>query len=293
MTRLYCLFWYGGSCGDILQNILSMHPDVFTGATYSINSRGRSVPHMMPEFLDMFPVPTSTWLWRKWSEQDCEQLINQSHDKIIVIGTHEYEQVSFLKNYLGSQIETIGIVYDQLLWPFVLKNFCYKVTEIQNDLNQQYQTNHPELYKKFKKHEAIGAWTLSDQLKHDGNWVPKVINYKFDHTIRLDLLLNNDLQWLTQFLRPDSEIVFQTWLNKQNILYRVQLPANADYDACLGRNPQATEYSSAPITLDIYDKIFINHYIKKHNLPPCKANTHQELLDFFNKAATKITIQQG
>ena len=280
MPSLYCMFWVPGSCGDILQQVLSHNIDVCTGGYYDLNSQGRAVRTTTHEFNMLFPSTPSQWLLRSWSVQDCDRLVNLAKSQTVVVGTHDYAQVRFLKEYLNSSIETIGVVYDQNMWPVVLKNFCLKVANSDDLVNQVYQSCNTNLYKKFKKNKSVGAWVLQDQLLHNTK-IPKTVDHLFDHVIYLDRLLSGDLQWVSQFRTPGSLLLFQQWLSIQNLFGRTKMPNNPDLIACLGQNREATVEHPLPIALDNYDKIFIKQHVKQHNLPACRASTHHELLDFF------------
>jgi hypothetical protein len=275
------MFWVPGSCGDIVQHILSHNVDVCTGATYNLNDQGRAVRTMTDAFTVLFPSEPGRWLRRTWTIQDCDQLVDLAKSQTVIIGTHDYNQVRFLKEHLRSNIETVGINYDQNMWPIVLKNFCFKAIQFHTNINFMYQSANPNLYKKFKDNNVLGAWILQEQLLHTPDDTPNTVNYLFDHTIFLDHLLIGNLQWASQFQTPQSLLTFQRWLSVQNLLGCVKIPDNVDFATCLGRNRQATIEHPFPIVLDNYDKIFIKHYVKKHNLPNCRATTHYELLDFF------------
>jgi len=289
MSNLYCMFWVPGSCGDILQHILSQNPGVCTGANYDLNAQGRTVRSITQEFSILFPSEPNQWLLRSWTARDCDQLAIMAKSQTVVIGTHDYNQVKFLKEYLDSSIEIVGISYDQNMWPIVLKNFCLKVAEFDDNINREYQSQNPSLYKKFKKNNQFGAWVLQDQLLHNTR-IPKTVNYLFDYTICLERLLIGDLQWVSQFQTTESLSLFQQWLSIQNLFGRTKMLDNPDLIACLGQNIAATIEHPLPIVLDNYDKIFIKHYIKEHNLSTCRASTHYELVDFFKTNPSKKFI---
>jgi hypothetical protein len=288
MTNLYCLYWVPGSCGDILQHVLSFNPDVCTGATFTVNAQGRAFRRMNQDFLQIFPAESRKWLMRTWSTEDCNQLIKLSKSKTVVIGTHRYDQVKFLKDYLGNNIETVGVVYERALWPFVLKNYCVKVQDSDPESCYWYQQQNEKLYQTLKKNNAFGAWVLQDQLLTKRE-IATEVNELFDHNIFLNRLLLGDLQWIDQFKNPQSAEQFDQWLNLQSLLYRIKLPDNRDFTACLGRNCEAYLPNNNPIWLDEYDRMFVKHYVKTHNLPQCHAQTHYELLDFFEVNKTIIT----
>jgi hypothetical protein len=274
------MFWIPGSCGDILQHLLSQNHDISTGATFNLNSQGRTVRTMTSMFKSLFPSTPDKWLRRKWTIQDCDRLVNMAKSQTIVIGTHDYAQVKFLKEYLKSDINTVGIAYDQNLWPIVLKNYCLKSAQANADVNFQYQSSNSPLYKMLKNKNVFGAWLLQDELLHVKT-IPKTVNYLFDHVICLDRLLTGDLQWANEFTTSQSVSTFQQWLCLQNLFGRVRMPDHPDFIACLGYNQWATIDHPDPIALDSYDKIFIKHYVKQHNLPACRVSTHYELLNFF------------
>ena len=289
MSNLYCMFWVPGSCGDILQHVLSQNPGVCTGANYDLNAHGRTTRTMTHEFNVLFPSTPNQWLFRTWTAQDCDRLVDLAKSQTVVIGTHDYNQMKFLKEHLNSSIETVGIAYDQAMWPIVLKNFCRKVAEFDSNINSIYQSQNPSLYKKFKKNNLFGAWVLQDQLLHSIK-IPNTVDYLFDHTIGLDRLLTGDIQWVSQFQISEPLLLFQQWLSVQNLFGRTKISDNPDLIACLGHNKEATNEHPLPIILDNYDKIFIKHHVKKHNLPICQASTHHELLDFFIKNPSKKFI---
>lgn len=280
MPNLYCMYWAPGSGGDTLQHLLSMNPSIQTGASYELNAQGRTQRYMVPEFESQFPGDDQRWLWRNWTTDECEMLLEQSRSQLIVIGTHDYNQVKFLKQTLKLDIETVGVVYDKTLWPFVLKNYCVKTQDSDPVSCYFYQQQNAPLYAKLKENNAFGAWVLKNQLliHHE---VPVEIDHEFDHRVALSRLLINDLQWFDQHVNEQGRRQFELWLSLQNPLYRVKLDYDPDFLACLGGNVEAIEPDLRPIALDAYDMVFVSHYVKAQNLPRCTAKTHWELRDFF------------
>ena len=243
---------------------------------------------MNQDFLTLFPAEPRKWLMRSWSNKDCDQLINLSKNNIVVIGTHRRDQVEFLKASLGTNIETVGVVYEPELWPFVLKNYCVKVQDSDPESCYQYQQQNEKLYRTLKKNNAFGAWVLQDQLLTRRE-IAIQVNATFDHNIFLNRLLLEDLQWIDQFKNSQSVAQFNQWLDLQSMLYRIKLPDNRDFVNCLGRNRLAILPDREPIWLDEYDKMFVKHYVKTHDLPQCHARTHHELLEFFELNKSVIT----
>ena len=136
--------------------------------------------------------------------------------------------------------------------------------------------------KKFDSNNALGPWALKNELMFLMN-IPAECNSEVDHAIDLSALLAGNLQWASTIVPIQSQSIFKQWLEKQNPLFTHKITGNKHYDNCIGNNKLATKESSQPFELDLYDKIFVNHYTKTHNLPPCKATTHAELIDFFEK----------
>lgn len=286
------MHWLPGSCGDIVQYLLSLNANVYTGFDFEINDDGRVIRKISVEAKQFFPtnqpnlVDSSDydhgWLQREWSRQDCELLQDLSQYKIVVIGTHRTDQLEVVKNFLKSSVDTVGISYTPLMQKFVLKNYCSKVLNHDVVAKNYYKASNPELFEKFEQNNVFGQWALKNELLFKMN-VPNEFKLSVDHSVDLSKLLAGNLQWVADFVPTQSRVVFEQWLAKQNPLFTHNIPKNSHYDKCIGRNTQASNNIDGPVELDLYDKIFINHYTKTHNLPPCKAATHSELLEFFEK----------
>ena len=131
------LFWVPGSCGDIVQTLVSHQLGLYSGFEFDIDSQGRAWRKITDEWKKLFshnqPHLTNSsltdhgWLQRQWSEQDCQTLLSLSQTRPVIIGTHELCQLEFVKKQLGSQVQTIGICYQQSLHKFVIKNHCAKI----------------------------------------------------------------------------------------------------------------------------------------------------------------------
>jgi hypothetical protein len=258
---------------------MSLDPSIQLGFEFELNDQGRSVRKIQTQWQDLFPSAAGRWLARTWNADDCQKI--EQLAGTVVIGTHLKSQVDFLKNYFADKIETVGIVYNETAWAFVLKNLFTKVLESNQSLDDLYQ-QHPAEYKLFKRHNAIALRAFKAELEFPTS-VVKSVNNEFDHCIDLEKLVAGDLQWAKSLIPMQGQQIFETWLKKQSPLFRYQIVGNFHYDRCMGRNACATEPCTGPIKLDLYDWLLINHYIKTHNLPPCKATTHQELIEFFEK----------
>lgn len=258
MTKVYCLYWVPGSGGDMIQQIIGMHPDWYTGSQFILRHNGRVVRKMDQDFVSVFPSKPDQWLWREWSSTDLDRLLSWG-SKNIVIGTHSFQELVKIKSYLGDRVTTIGITYNETLYPAVVKNFCTKVANTDAALNQIYKKQHPALYKKLHEKNSTGLLVLKDCLKNQ-NIVPLNQTNAFDIELRLEKIFLGDLQWVNQCLTDQSAEHLSAWLSLQDPLYRTAISANNDYIKCLGINTEAITQESAPIELNTYHQILIKHH---------------------------------
>jgi hypothetical protein len=286
------MFWIKGSCGDIIQQLLSANDQINTGFNFTNRPDGGVARKISKDWAEAFPHnilhPENPddknwgWLERIWSQSDCDKLLNFAKTKTVVIGTHDINQLHFLKQQLGSNITTVGIVYDQYMEKFVQKNFFLKVINYDQVTKDNYKKQNAKLYAKAEQFNQIGALALKDELKLKSKDFQSV-DYQFDHSIDLGLLLNGNLQWFGDYVLPNYKQTFDQWISNQNPLFTNKVAASLTYNQCLGYNKSASNTLKHDVVLDVYDKIFISHYTKINNLPPCKATTHAELIDFFEK----------
>ena len=286
------MFWIKGSCGDIVQQLLSTNDQISTGFSFATRDDGRVIRTISPDWQNYFPHnilhPLNLadknfgWLSRTWSKAECDTLLNLAQDKIVIVGTHQIEQVAFLQQQLGSSVSTVGIVYNDYMEKFVKKNFFFKVINYDQITKDSYKKRDQRLYELAEQSNHVGVLALKDELRTPVKNFQSV-DYHFDHTIDLGQLLTGNLQWASELVPSSCKHIFEQWLDKQNPLFTHKITASLRYQQCLGYNKSATKSLEQDIFLDIYDKIFINHYTKANNLPACKATTHAELIEFFEK----------
>ena len=259
MPKIFCLYWAPGSCGDVLQQLLSMNQEWYTGSTFELDQRGRYQRRVDADFKQAFPADDNRWLWRSWTVSDLE-LLQTWTEKNVMIGTHSLEQSQFIKQQLGTDVITLGVTYNTELFPAVIKNFCTKVAESDHDINRIYQQNSPDAYSREKQENLFGARVLKDFLKF-GTVVPLNQRNQFDIEIKLESILLGDVSWFAQWLTDHSQQLLQHWLTLQDPLYQVSV-SNIDqnYTRSLGVNSQATKPDQQPIQLNIYHNTLIQHY---------------------------------
>ena len=299
MAKIFVLYWAKGSCGDIMQTLVCHPRGLYNGFEHEIDSQGRAWRRISPEFAQLFPhnqphLFNTTehdhgWLGRTWSVEDCDQLVALSQRQPVIVGTHDRDQVRFLKQCLGNDITTVGVCYESWLQKFVVKNYCVKMLSHDQLTAQCLEHSDPQLSKLLTQHNAQGLWALKNHLKFEPI-APDSVAAEFDVNIDLAEFLTGNLQWIADFL--PQQHMYDHWLSLQNPLFLHSIPANKHYDQCLGRNIRASISPKQPIVLDLYDKIFINFYCKQHQLPNPSAVNHLELIEFFENQAAQITTTQ-
>lgn len=259
MSKLFCLYWVPGSCGDLLQNLIAMNQDWYIGSRFELDSTGRYQRRVESDFASTFPSEKNNWLWRSWAANELD-LLQAWNNKNIMIGTHSIQQVRFIKKYLGHNVTTLGITYGSELFPAVIKNFCVKVAESDHDINQIYQQNHGDQYHLSKQQNTFGSMVLKDFLKFGGP-VPQEQQSEFDIDIKLGSILSGHCEWFEQWLNDRSRQILQQWTTLQDPLYQVIIE-NIDtrYIKALGINPMATIPDTEPIKLDNYHQTLIQHH---------------------------------
>lgn len=299
MSNIFVFCWVPGSCGDIVQHMASRSQQIYTGFDFAIDSQGRAYRKIQKEFAELFPhnqlhlVNASAtdhgWLLRDWNDKDCDALQKLSQSRSVMIGTHSSSQVIKLKEYLGSTVTTVGMVYDSLLHKFVVKNYCQKILNQDAVSKSYFKNTDPKLFRMLENNHAVGIWSLKNELESQQQ-VPNTVLPNFDINIDLGKFLCGDLQWATEF--DAAYDVYQQWAQLQNPLFRFDMPNNVHWNQCLGRNCSAVDQTSDPIEFDLYDKIIVNFYCKKHKLPNPRVNNHLELHEFFEKQPSIITTAQ-
>lgn len=274
MANLYCMYWVPGSCGDLLQQVLSMHADWYTGSHFSLDHNGRWQRQVDKDFRQAYPAESNQWLWRSWTTQELDSLLLLPAAQV-AIGTHSIDELRKIKQHLGSKVTTVGVTYNKNMYPAVLKNFCAKVGEADPKLNSIYSKAQPELYQKLKQNNLFGPKLLKDLLK-SGNLIPKQQLDEFDVAVDLEKILLGDLGWANQWLTQQSAEHVANWTVLQDPLYSTAIVANQHYSKCLGLNSQATKLDSNPINLNTYHHTLIHH----HYPQAARFKTHTEFKYF-------------
>jgi hypothetical protein len=215
------------------------------------------------------------------------------HDKTFIIGTHDYRQIEFLKQHLGSDVITIGVNYREPMFPFVLKNYSKKILPVSVAPKILAKTNKP-LVDDLLAQNSFGLYYLKLMLEQNqfGLYyldstlgpaciIPKESINKFDITIDLEDLLIGKLTAIDNFLDKSSLNIFSSWISEQDPLYKFKLPVNTTYINCVGYNPNAIVTSTTDIPFSDYDKLLIKHYFLKHKITHEIPDTNQQLFELF------------
>lgn len=263
MTTPVILFWEPGSCGDFVQSLLLSDYNNVSGVVkeFELDATGRTIPVIDPVFLDSYTHVDDQWYLKSWSPEEIESLSNSLKylsTQYFIIPTHRLDQVELLKQHLSNCV-TIGITYNDNLFPLVLKNWCKKVAPVDTALALVY--NKP-MHTLFKEKQVFGEFVLLEQLKHGYSLKTRVQN-TFDLAINLDDIYNNDLTQLQSIIVVTTDIVdyYRAWLSKQNILHQFWYHAHVGIQTALGYNSKSKNLLTHDVDLDTFDNIFLKQYI--------------------------------
>lgn len=285
MSKLVCLFWVPGSCGDLVRQLLINTGQYSNQSKTVVNEVGRVLPSVDPYLIEQFPTPADvSWHNRTWYPEDIVKLKQISNKSTLpfIIGTHRLDQLDLIKDSIDDCL-TIGVTFNNDLYPAVIKNWCKKASESSLETNLIYKKSHPILSEKFKEKGLYSEFMLLEILKHINN-IPKQITPRFDINVNLGEILNSDLSSLAGFLTQDSVAIFDQWYLLQDPLYKYKFECNDDYINALGYNHCATTVCHHDINLSRLDHILISQYCKTKNLvsPTRPLETHTEATLFFN-----------
>jgi len=276
MSKVYCLFWVPGSGGDIIQQVLG-HSGCFENQyTDTVRNDGRAMLNPDRRLVELFSNNDRGWYNRSWHDSDIIELkkLIVNSDRPWVIGTHRLEQVKFLKESLD--ITTIGITYDQGLYPAVIKNWCKKSSLDSVEIQAVYKDS--ELAQKFKEKGLYAEFMLKEILNHSNN-IPKEINHVFDINIELGNMYNDNLFAIENWLTESGLLLFAKWVALQDPLYQFSYKHSQSYIDTIGYNRQATTVCNDPIKLSSLDQILMLHYYKTI---PSNINTNTDFVNFLN-----------
>lgn len=215
-----CLYWAPGSFGDIVNYLLinSGYTSAFNNPY--INDIGRVCYSFNSKFNDIFNLShhdQDYFYLRDWTSED---LIKMSAIENYIICTHRLEQAEFIKNTLGDQIQSIGIIYTADYYEIVLKNCIDKVVANSPEAEEKISQYDPKLIKAFKEKNLYTQYLLKIFHRYGIKEIPNQINNQFDISIPINLLINNELDSLINLLSlsidKNSEEFFNLWHQKQN-----------------------------------------------------------------------------
>lgn len=281
MGNISILYWEPGSGGDFVHNLLLTQSNEYYGVIdkFDIDDHGRVMPKISSFFKEKFDHISNEWYLRLWTVDDIKALsalTKCNPERIFVLPTHCFEQVSFLKSQIPSA-KTIGITYPSNMFLLVLKNWCKKVAPTDKKLAEIY--NQP-LHQYLRSKNVFGEYVLSEQLKF-GSRIRTTVDDSFDTAICLEKLYAGDLSSLKTLFQNSDHLdhMFDVWIQKQNVIhqYHNQLPDSLKLS--LGYNSVATQQINLDVDLDVFDNILINHFNQLN--PPKNFKTLQQAADFF------------
>lgn len=215
-----CLYWAPGSFGDIINYLLINSGYISACDTPYVDNAGRVCYSFNDKFNDLFNFSTEeqeTFYLRTWSSED---LIKVSNLKNYIIGTHRIDQAKFIKETLKNQIQLVGITYTPDHYNMVLKNCVNKVLVIDATVEKHVSQNNEKLIKKFKEKNLYASYLLKVFQRYGMKEILTQVDDQFDQSIPIDLLINGDLEQLTNLLSLNatqtSQEFFTLWYQKQN-----------------------------------------------------------------------------
>jgi len=214
-----CLYWAPGSFGDIITYLLINSGYISAGNTPYVDNSGKvcySFNHTN-NFFNFYTEEQETFYFKTWSSAD---LIKVSNLKNYIIGTHRIDQAKFIKKTLKNQIQLVGITYTPDHYNMLLKNCVNKVLVNDATVEKHVSQNNEKLIKKFKEKNLYASYLLKVFQRHGKKDTPTQVDDQFDQSIPIDLLINGDLEQLTNLLSLNitqtSQEFFTLWYQKQN-----------------------------------------------------------------------------
>ena len=102
----------------------------------------------------------------------------------------------------------------------LLKNCVDKVLINDPAVENHVSQNNKKLIKKFKEKNLYASYLLKVFQRYGMNVIPTQVDDQFDQSIPIDLLINGNLEQLTNLLSLDttqtSQEFFTSWHQKQN-----------------------------------------------------------------------------
>ena len=215
-----CLYWAPGSFGDIITYLLINSGYISACDTPYIDNTGRVCYSFNNKFNNLFNFSLEeqeTFYLKTWSSED---LTKVSDLKKYIIGTHRIDQAKFIKKTLKDQIQLVGITYTPDHYNMLLKNCVDKVLINDPAVENHVSQNNKKLIKKFKEKNLYASYLLKVFQRYGMNVIPTQVDDQFDQSIPIDLLINGNLEQLTNLLSLDttqtSQEFFTSWHQKQN-----------------------------------------------------------------------------
>jgi hypothetical protein len=289
VVKIIIFYWERGSCGDFVNSLLMSKPLEYQSIieNFVLTEQGRVATRLLSFFVQNFDHVPGQWRARTWSVRDCEilsQYVDILDCNTFVIPTHRLDQIEFLQSQFSNSI-TMGITYPKNMFPLVLKNWCKKTIPTDTAIQKFY--NQP-MHRYLQDKNMFGELILSEQLKF-GNEFEPCVDKKFDISICLEDLYNNNLSVLESFFQDPGHVEshYNSWIHYQNYIHRYQYNLPSILHQALGYNSKSNRPGNTDCNLDTFDNILITHYCKTHTLLTHipRFNTLQQALTFFTDSA--------
>lgn len=286
MASALILYWQPGSGGDTVQRLLSLQAGLQSVVEHwQTTPTGRTIPCLYQFFRQQFDPGPQGWYSRDWNQHDIDRLRHYidgcTHGRLIV-PTHRVDQAKLLQQHLPNSI-TVGVCFDQCLWPWVITHWCHSFGTDDQDVASHFPGG---LHQGLRERNLFGVYLLQQQLRFGSKIVTSAPGW--DYNIELGRLLINDLSDIRELL-PDlapAQDLLASWSQKHSDLYRWQWPANPQLIKALGHNAQAPVRDDLDHALTPYERVLVNHWCDQHNIqrPAVAETTLHALHDFFENA---------
>jgi hypothetical protein len=208
-----CLYWSTGSCGDIINYLITSQGYNTINVNTIIDSNGKVSSSYNEIFLSK--IKNDVTLIREWNSTELEEIKKESP---FMIGTHRLDQCNFIKNYFKDQIKTIGITYTANSYEKILRNWIKKVGIYDTKLVTDFSKD-KILIDKLKEKNLYDEYLVKKFMEYTHNYILKEVPNTFDINLPFELIQSGDLASIVNLLdisiSTETKEFFNVWFSKQ------------------------------------------------------------------------------